>query len=98
MGPLKQRCITRHPQGSLVTIHDDRTGYQYPASIHTCARGGGVYLESNYAPRPGSALHIHFNIADPGAGKDACGAVVRWRRSLLRSDSSWSYGLGIQYA
>ena len=31
---------TRFPD----SIHYDRTGYQYPASIHTCARGGGVIL------------------------------------------------------
>lgn len=97
MGPLNEKrrtmCIK---QGSPVTIKDDRTGYQYPASMHKGCRDG-MYLESNYAPRPGSTFHILFGGRERGAGPCACPAVIQWRRLLCGVGSSWSYGLGIKY-
>jgi hypothetical protein len=84
-------------QGSPVMIEDDRTGYHYPASLHT--RGGdcGMYLESNYAPRPGSTLHLHFT-PESLLPPRACRAVIQWRKRLHRADTSWSYALGIKSA
>ena len=87
-------CI---PHGRLVTIEDDRTGYQYPASMHKGSREG-VYLEANYAPRPGSTFHIVFgSIGEHGFASCACAAVIRWRKPLCRIGATWSYGLGIKY-
>jgi hypothetical protein len=97
MEPLNgkgSRARTR--RGSPVTIKDDRTGYQYPAAMHKCSRGR-MYLESNYAPRPGSTLHILFADRERGTGSCACPAMIRWRRLLCGVGSSWLYGLGIKY-
>ncbi len=82
--------------GSPVTIKDDRTGYQYPASMYECSKGG-MYLESNYAPRPGSRFHILADNRERGAGPHASPAVIQWRKLLCGLGSPWSYGLGIQY-
>jgi hypothetical protein len=93
----KQKHAPILKPGSPVTIRDDRTGYQYPGRMHSCGKRGGVYLESNYAPRPGSTMHIRYDTPEPaGAGKGGCRGVIRWRRSLLSLSSAWSYGLGIQ--
>ena len=97
MGPSNEKSRTmRIKQGSPITIKDDRTGYQYPAAMHKCSRGG-MYLESNYAPRPGSTFHILFDNRERDTGTRACPAVVQWRRLLCEVGSSWSYGLGVKY-
>jgi hypothetical protein len=85
-------CI---PHGRLVTIKDDRTGYQYPAAMHKDCREG-MFIEANYAPRPGSTFHILFDNREGGSRPSPCAAVVRWRKPLCRIDSTWSYGLGIK--
>lgn len=85
-------------QSSPVTIEDDRTGYRYPAFVHTCGTNSGMYLVTHYAPRPGSAMHIHFTAPEAVGSARACEAVIRWRKRLPWSGSSWSYGLGIQCA
>jgi len=97
MEPLngKSRTVRIEP-GSPVTIKDGRTGYQYPASMHKSCRDG-MYLESNYAPRPGSTFHILFDNRERGAGPRACPAVIQWRKLLCGVGSAWSYGLGIKY-
>jgi hypothetical protein len=92
-GKRRGVCI---PHGSLVTIKDDRTGYQYPASMHKDSREG-MFLEANYAPRPGSTFHILFDNREGVPGPCVCTAVIRWRRLLCRLGSTWSYGLGIKY-
>lgn len=98
MGPLNGERHTMHMKpGSPVTIEDDRTGYQYPASMHKCGNGG-MYLESNYAPRPGSKLHILSETRERCAGPCARPAVIQWRKLLCGLGSSWSYSLGIKYA
>jgi len=84
-------------QGSPVIIEDDRTGYHYPASLHTQGETCGMYLESNYAPRPGSTLRFHFT-PESLPLSCPCRAVIQWRKRLHRSDTSWSYALGIQSA
>jgi len=92
-----KRQTLRVEQGSSVTVKDDRTGYQYPASMYKSGKGE-MYIESNYAQRPGSTLHIFFNNRILGAGPCACPAVIQWRKLLCGFGSSWSYGLGIKYA
>ncbi len=87
---------TDSDQESAVTIEDDRTGYRYPASMHKYSKGG-LYLESNYAPRPGSTLNILFDRRVIVAGPWACQAVIQWRRLLCRFGSSWGYALGIKF-
>jgi hypothetical protein len=87
MGILNGKRLTAHSQpGSPVTLKDDRTGFQYPASMYECGQGG-VYLESNFAPRPGSTLHILFDNPVSGNGSRHCPAVIQWRKLLCRIGS-----------
>ena len=47
-------------QGFPVIIKDDRTGYEYPATMYKCGKSE-MLLEANYAPQPGSKFHIIFD-------------------------------------
>ena len=85
----------RTKPGACVTIKDDRTGYQYPESMFKCGKDE-MYLESNYAQRPGSALHILVSNREPGVGHWDFPAVITWRKLLCGFRSSWSFGLGIK--
>lgn len=86
----------RIKQGSRVTIKDGRTGYQYPASMYRCGKSR-MYLESNYAPRPGSPFHVILENRELNARPLALPAVIQWRKLLCRLGSPYSYGLGIKY-
>lgn len=98
IGPMNgERHTMQIEPGSPVTVEDDRTGYQYPASMRKCGNGE-LYLESNYAPRPGSKLHILSETRERCAGPCARPAVIQWRKLLCHLGSSWSYSLGIKYA
>ena len=59
-------------QDSPVIIEDDRTGYRYPALLRA-GKDCDLYLESNYARRPGSTLHLQFPLT-----LTASRAVIRW--------------------
>jgi hypothetical protein len=92
-GKTRILCIK---QRLSVTIKDDRTGYQYGASMQKCGKRG-MYLESNYAPRPGSTMHILFNNRNLGPVPCARPAVIQWRKLMGGFGSSWVYRLGIRY-
>ena len=79
-----------------VIIEDDRYGYQYPASLYECDNGE-MYLETNFAPNPGSTFSMFFDNLTIGAVPHACHAIILWRKLLCESNSPWSYGLGIKY-
>jgi hypothetical protein len=77
-----------------VTIRDDRTGYRYPAFLCLCA-AREMFLEANYAPRPGSTVLI-LGAGPTGGPAGAMRARVQWRVLLRAEDSAWSFGLGIE--
>jgi hypothetical protein len=96
MGPLNgKRRPLRIEQGSPVTVKDDRTGYRYPAFLYKRCKKE-MYLESNYAQRPGSTLQILLENRGLGAKPCAFPAVIEWRKMLCGFGSLWSYGLGIK--
>ena len=82
--------------GFPVIIKDDRSGFQFPASM--CINDtGGMYIEANYAPQPGFTFHIFSDYQKLDTGPGGCAAVIQWRRLLRKSESSWPYRLGIKY-
>lgn len=54
-----------------------------------------MYLEANYAPRPGSTVLI-LGAGLTGGPAGAMRARVQWRVLLQTVDSAWSFGLGIE--
>jgi hypothetical protein len=93
---MKKIQTSHYRKRFTVIIKDDRSGFQYPASMSKCGNGGMV-VEANYAPNPGSTFHIFSDDQELSIGQCGCQAVIQWRQLLCKSDSSWCYRLGIKY-
>jgi hypothetical protein len=79
-----------------VLVEDNRTGYRYDGTMFNYSRGG-MYLETDYAPRPSRKIRIKINnLPDTSAPKKYL-AEVRWRQPLFDKKSSYSYGIGVKH-
>ena len=91
-----QRNSQRFEVEASVMLEDFRTGFYYNGIIHNYS-AEGVYLESDYAPRPGRKIHIKVNGAHDNFLTDHYLAEIRWRQPLAGGTSDYSYGIGMQY-
>ena len=79
-----------------VTLEQCCTKYRYLATMYNYS-GGGMYLESDYAPRPDTKVRIRVdNLPFVSVSKNYI-AKIRWRKQLADDDSSYSYGIGVKY-
>jgi len=91
-----QRSSQRFEIEAPVILEDFRTGFDYKGVIFNyCA--DGVYLEADYAPRPGRKVHIKVNGARHVFLNDSYLAEIRWRRPLSDEISDYYFGIGVQY-
>ena len=91
-----QRNSQRFEVQTPVMLEDFKTGFYYNGIIYNyCA--DGVYLESDYAPRPGRRIHLNINGARDIFTRDLYLAEIRWRRPLFEKSTSFSYGVGMKY-
>ena len=92
----EQRNSQRFYYQKPVTLEDVRTRYRYGGLMANYSESG-MYLESDYAPRPGRKLHIEVdrlpNISKPQTDE----AEVKWRRPLTRNPSPFAFGIGVKY-
>ena len=91
-----QRISERFGVEAPVIIEDFRVGFHYNGTIYNYS-ADGVYLESDYAPRPGRKLRLHINGARDIFILQSYLAEIRWRRSLSENLSQYSYGFGLKY-
>jgi hypothetical protein len=91
-----QRASERFEVEAQVMIEDFRTGFNYNGIIYNYS-ADGVYLESNYAPRPGRRLQLHVKGASEIFSFPSYLAEVRWRRALSKNPSIYSFGFGLKY-
>ncbi len=91
-----QRNSQRFEVKAPVMLEDFRTGFYYKGIIYNYS-ADGVYLESDYAPRPGKKFHLKVNPAQDIFVTDLCLAEIRWRRPLSDETSDYSYGIGMKY-
>ena len=91
-----QRASERFDLEAPIMIEDFRTGFKYNGVIYNYS-ADGVYLESDYAPRPGRKLRLHVDSARDIFRLQSYLAEVRWRRSLFENVSSHSFGFGLKY-
>ena len=91
-----QRNSQRFEVEAPVMLEDFRTGFYYKGIIYNCS-ADGVYLESDYAPRPGRKFHLKVKGARDIFLTDLCLAEIKWRRPLSDAASDYSYGIGMQY-
>ena len=79
-----------------VLIEDNRTGYRYDGTMFNYSKSG-MYLETDYAPRPSRKLKIDINNLPNSPSLRKYLAEVRWRQPLLDKGSSYSFGIGVKY-
>jgi len=91
-----QRNSQRFDVEALVMLEDCRTGFYYIGIIYNYS-ADGVYLESDYAPRPGRRFHLKVNAAHDIFTSEPYLAETRWRRPLSDQTSDYSYGIGMRY-
>lgn len=91
-----QRASERFEVQITVTVEDFRTGFYYNGTIYNYSNEG-LYLESDYAPRPGRQVQLKVNGAPDIFKPEPYRAVIRWRRPLYENYSAYSFGVGMKY-
>ena len=91
-----QRASQRFSIEVPVILEDFRTGFYYNGMIYNYSTDG-VYLESDYAPRPGRQIRLKVNESHNIFNTDPYLAIIRWRRTLYDDSAEYSYGIGVQY-
>jgi hypothetical protein len=79
-----------------VLVEDNRTGYRYDGTMFNYSKSG-MYLESDYAPRPSRKIRIKVNNLSDLSSPQKYFAEVRWRQPLMPKASAYSYGIGVKY-
>jgi hypothetical protein len=91
-----QRISQRFKVEVPVILEDIWTSFNYDGIIFNYS-ADGVYLESDYALRPGRKLRLKVNGALDIFTAQAYLAEVRWRRSLPENESHYSFGSGLKF-
>ena len=91
-----QRSSQRFEIQAPVMLEDFRTGFYYNGIIYNYS-ADGVYLESDYAPRPGRKIRLKVDGAQEAFTTAQYLAEIRWRRPLPAENSDYSYGIGMKY-
>ena len=91
-----QRNSQRFEVEASVMLEDFRTGFYYDGIIYNCS-ADGVYLEADYAPRPGKKMHLKVNGTHDIFATELYLAEIKWRQPLFDETSAFSYGIGMQY-
>lgn len=78
-----------------VLVEDNRTGYRYDGTMFNYSRCG-MYLETDYAPRPSRKIRINVNNLPNSSSPQNLLAEVRWRQPLPQKKSGYSFGLGVK--
>jgi hypothetical protein len=91
-----QRASERFEVEAAVIIEDFRTGFDYNGTIYNYS-ADGVYLESDYAPRPGRKLQLKVDGAPDIFNAPFYLAEVRWRCSRPDDSVRYLYGFGLRF-
>ena len=79
-----------------VSVEDNRTGYRYDGKMFNYSNSG-MYLESDYAPRPGRKIRIRVNKLLSLSPPRNYLAEVRWRQPIKIKASPYAFGVGVKY-
>ena len=80
-----------------VSVEDNRTGYRYDGTMFNYSKSG-MYLESDYAPRPSRKIRLKVNNSPDSPSPRKYFAEVRWRQPLSKKASPYSYGIGVKFS
>jgi hypothetical protein len=91
-----QRSSERFELKAPVMLEDFRTGFYYDGIMYNYS-ADGIYLESDYAPRPGRKIRLKVDGLPDISAPQVYVAEIRWRCPLSENSSSYSYGVGVKY-
>ena len=91
-----QRKSQRFEAEASVMLEDFRTGFNYNGIIYNYS-ADGVYVESDYAPRPGRRFHLKVNAVHDIFTSELYLAEIRWRRPLSVETSDYFFGIGMKF-
>ena len=80
---------------SPVLIQDYRTEFRYDGTMLNFSNSG-MYLETDYAPRPNRKIKIKVNNLPNSPFPKNFLAEVKWRQPLSKKASTYSYGIGVE--
>ena len=79
-----------------ISVEDNRTGYRYDGTMLNYSKTG-MYLETDYAPRPSRKIRIKVNKLPGFSSPRNYQAEVRWRQPIFRKASAYAFGIGVKY-
>jgi hypothetical protein len=91
-----QRGSQRFETQTDVMLQDFRSGFFYNGIVYNYS-AEGVYLESDYAPRPGRRIRLKVNGAPDIFTNNLYLAEIKWRRPVAEKASPYAFGVGMQY-
>ena len=94
--PDHQRNSERIQLQAPAMLEDFRTGFYYKGIIYNYSTEG-VYLESEYAPRPGRKAYLRVDGWSDIFTRQVYVAEIKWRRSLPENSSIYSFGVGVMF-
>ena len=91
-----QRDFARFRHEASIMFENYPSSRYYEGMMFNYSRGG-MYFESDYAPKVGAEIFIGVENSPHTAGHDVYRAKVIWRKQLTDRQSFFFYGLGVKY-
>ena len=92
----EQRDDTRFYHEAIIMIEHYPKGKYYEGRMFNYSRGG-MYYESDFAPKPGTDIFIGIEESPCSSGHDVYRARVMWVKELPDKASFFYYGIGVKY-
>ena len=92
----ENRDSERFHRQTTAMLKDGCTGYCFYGTMYNYG-DGGIYFESEYAPRPDTNIQIRIDNLPFVSAPHVYFVKVIWRRQLTDDDSPYSYRIGVKY-
>jgi len=93
---LEYRNSEHFHRQTTVMLKHGCTGYCYYGTMYNCG-DGGMYFESDYAPRLDTKIQIRIDNLPFVSTPDDYFVKVIWRKQLSDEDSPYSYRIGVKH-
>jgi hypothetical protein len=91
-----KRGTSRFRHEVPIMFENYSSGRYYEGRMYNYSRGG-LYFESDFAPKVGTEIFIGVENSPHTSGHDVYRAKVVWKKELADSQSFFLYGVGVKY-
>ena len=91
-----QRDTIRFAHEASIMFEHYPSGRYYEGRMFNYSRGG-MYFESDFAPKVGAEIFIGVENSPYTAGHDVYRAKVIWKQELVDRQTFYLYGVGVKY-